>query len=510
MILDVRRAGVEERQTYQSLVSVRRDHATATHGDRAYIVYVVVLVVLTVAPSTFAAVDYLLGLWEKQIPTLEMGSLGLVTVAVVLLARMRGPVASSLADIDIVLQAPLDRAAIHGRSLVMWVVGAAVIGAVVASVLGALEHGFDLDRLSVLPIAGAATGLILYAWYLGAQYAASNARRSPWLVLVALTVVTAVAAWLGFPAATPAAWGLLIATLPISAGIRLTLAAMLFVALIVAVLAASRCVARSVPREYLRKQEWTWEATKAGAVNVNPQLISEAVAPERNYGRQLTLANLPKWLHPAAARDLLGAARRWPRMLASLVTAAVGAYLFTTAVGGVIAWLLGAVLLTVAARLSSYGLRTHAANLGRANTLERHSVVSVFAHLAVPTAVSVCGIVVGLFSAWVLGSTPTLGWLCVLLVAAIALLAQGVPAYATQLPVYLIGPIITPVGDLSPLAMSGWLMRIYVLTAAAAWALYNAATLGSVLHVAAWAVFWSALAAALSWQSLRRERASHG
>lgn len=510
MILDVRRAGVEERQTYQSLVSARRDHATASHGDRAYLVYVVVLVVLTVAPSTFAALDYLLGLWEGQIPTLGVGSLALVTVAVVLLAHVRGPVASPLADIDIVLQAPLDRAAIHGRSLVMWTVGSAVIGAVVASVLGALEHGFVLERLSVLPLAGAATGLILYACYLGAQCAASSSRRSPYLLLVAVTVVTAGAAWLGFPAASPAAWGLLLATLPISAGITSTLAAVLFIALLAAVLAASRSVARSVPREYLRKQEWSWEAAKAGAVNVNPQLVSEAVAPERNYGRGLTLASLPKWLHPAAARDLLGAARRWPRMLASLVTAAGGAFLFTTAAGGVIPWLLGAVLLTVAARSSAYGLRAHAANLGRSSTLEQHSVVSVLAHLAVPGAVSVCGIVVGLLSAWVLGSAPTLGWLCVVLVAAIALLAQGVPAYATQLPVYLIGPIITPVGDLSPLAMSGWLMRIYVLTAAAAWALYNAAALGSVLHVAAWALFWSALAAAWSLQSLRRERASHG
>lgn len=510
MILDVRRAGVEERQTYQSLMSVRRDHATASHGDRAYIVYVVVLVVLTVAPSTFAAVDYLLGLWEGQIPTLGMGSLGLMALAAVLLARVRGPVASPLPDIDIVLQTPLDRAAIHGRSLAMWTAASTIIGAVVASVLGALEHGLALERLSMLPLAGAATGLILYAWHLGAQYAASSARRSPYLLLLALTVATAGAAWLGFPAATPAAWGLLVAALPISPVIASTLTAAILVMLLVVVVAANRLVSRSVPRQYLRKQEWSWEAAKAGAVNMNPQLVSEAVAPERNYGRKLTLAKLPTWLHPATARDILGVARRWPRMLASLVTAAGGAYLFTTGGGGVISWLLGAVLLTVAARLSAYGLRAHAANLGRSSTLEQHSVVSVLAHLAVPAVVSASGITVAFLAAWLLGSTPTLGWFCVLLMAAIALLAQGVPAYATQLPVYLIGPIITPVGDLSPLAMSGWLMRIYVLTAAAAWALYNAATLGSVLHVAAWAVFWSALAAAWSWQSLRRERASHG
>lgn len=491
-------------------MSVRREHATANHGDRAYVVYIVVLVVLTVAPSTFAAIGYLLGLLEGRIPTLEMGSLGVATVALVLLARVRGPVASSLADIDIVLQAPLDRAAIHGRGLVLWTVASSVIGAVVASVFGALKHGLALEQIAVLPLAGAATGLGLYAWYLGGQYAASYARRGRYLFVLALAVVAAGAAWLGFPAANPAAWGLLVAVLPSSSAIMFTLAAALLTALLVAVLAANRAVARSVPREYLRKQEWSWEAAKAGAVTMNPQLVAEAVAPERNYGRRLTLTHLPTWLHPATARDLLGVARRWPRMLLSVIIAGGGAYLFTTDGGGVILWLLGAVLFTIAARSSAVGLRGHAANLGRSSTLERHSVGSLLAHLLVPAMVLACGSVIGLVLAWVLGSAPTLGWLYALLVAAISLLAQGVPAYSTQLPVYLVGPIITPVGDLSALAMSGWLMRIYLLTAAASWALHNAATFGSPFHVVAWGAFWSALAATWSWQSLRRERASHG
>lgn len=503
----------------RSLLLERRDRTRASYGDRAYIAYLAALVMLTVVPPAVGGLLFALReLDAAGLPASPGAAVAILTPLAVLAARLRGPVSATLPDIDLLLQSPLDRAAIHRRSRTLWLVGSALLGCG-AGIVGEVVATGGLLRpgamLSVVAWAGAAVGL--YGWYAAAQWAfASAARRGSRGIAATMVLGTGIIAIaglageaFGFPLhlANPAGWGFGAAALGVTGGLALLVATVTFAGQLVLAWVVARACALHATREYLREQAWRTRTLSEGAVSLNAQLVAEAVIRERNHVRGLHLHRLPRWLPPGAARDVVSAIRRWPRSLAVTLMAGSAAALLALAPGTPAVWAAGGILLTIAGRAATLGLRRHADNTGRATQLEPQNVASMVAHVMVPGLLVLLGAASGLVVAAVLTSLTAPVFAAILLVSVIAVAVQVVPAYAVQLPIWLMGPVITPAGDLSGLLLIAWTMRAHLSVAIATATILGPATTGSLVSVGLWGGTWLVVVALWSWRVFRREAA---
>lgn len=502
----------------RSLLLERRNRTHANYGDRAYILYLAALVTLTVMPPVIGGLVFAAReLDAAGLPVSAGPTVAVLTPLAVLAARLRGPVSATLPEIDLLLPSPLDRAAIRRRSRTLWLVGSALLGCG-AGVIGEIVATGGMPRpgavLDVLAWAG--TGVGLFGWYAAAQWAfATAARRGRRGIAATMAVGAGVVALVGLASevtpvqhlVNPAGWGFEVAALGGFDELALLVATMTVAAQVGLAWLVARACARAATREFLREQAWTARTLSEGAVTLNTQLVAEAVVRERNRVRTLPLRQLPRWLPAGAARDVLGAIRRWPRSLAAVVMAGSAAALLALAPSTPALWGVGGILLTAAGRVAALGLRRHADNTGRATQLEPQNLASVSAHVMVPGLLVFLGTTIGLIVAAALTSAPPPVVAAILLASVIAVVIQVVPAYAVQLPIWLIGPVITPAGDLSGLLLIAWTMRAHLCVAAATAMILGPAAEGSVVGVSLWGGAWLVLVALWSARVFRREAA---
>ncbi len=499
----------------RGLLEFRRLLAADNRKDRAYVTYVICLVSVMYVPTGLLVFRRLVSAWHAwPASTIVPFLAGVAAVAVLLIGGVPGPVSTSLANVDVVLTSAWDRTAFFQRRLMATALG---LGSAAAVAFAALDlqrvarSTWDPTALVIDGLSGLGFGLGLCIWWLASELVFNSRRKLFWLSACLLAILLGMFASISgidsisafAPITNPAAWASSVFRVgSVATEVAIALPALfaewtLFVIL-------SRVVPRLVNREYLYSREISRRAARQGLVTMNPRAVSEAIVHKRFYFRNLTL--IRGAVSPIVARDFLGLLRRWPRALFGILCASVGSVLVLSSWPTPVASSpIAAILMTFAAGLLSGGLKSHADNVGRDGTLEPQNVRSLAWHLVVPTvlmllATAVATVVTLRIDMTSIGRVLLLGCLAI-----VSLSIQGVSAYSNQLPYFLIGPVITPLGDISFVVMVSWLLRTYLFAALVAWISVNIELRGSWTQQLVAAFVSVIVGCGWSWMSGRRE-----
>lgn len=446
-----------------------------TQGDTAYLAYLVVLVLAMVVIPLLIGIARVLGqpevLSALQSPSSDQVVLavsGALLAAVTVVGMHRGPahlppvLVGTLASTELprsrTLLRPFATAALGLTALF------AVAGGLVATVL-VTEGTTDLTGALAFTGASACLGVIAAAAWLAGQRIGP---RHGWLLtasLLAATVLTLLVPDLAL--VTP--WGWVAEVWPPTAlGEPWALLPLVLVALV--------CAER-VPRlldrvrgPLLLRQARQWEIVSIAAYTAD---LSSALATFRSLphlGRTWrAVPGVPAILQ-YAVRDLVGAARTPVRAVSGLIFLTVGGFLSTLALAStaVPAWLL--MSLAAVATFAALGTFTdgfrHAAETRWAPTLFGHTSGQLFAlHALLPALVAVaCTLVGGALTGltgWPSASLLEPGLLAVVIVA-----VRAYDSTKGPLPLTLLAPAPSPLGDMSGLMVMAWQADALILSIA--------------------------------------------
>ena len=428
---DARRRVTELRRAWR-LRSSRRSTA-----DTAYAAYVIVVMGLFVAaPAVVLVLERLntpavLGaLSSPAAPAATTLGVGLTWALAVWIGAGYGPVTIDPALVGLWAGTDLPRRAGLRRPFLQRTAGVAAALAGAVALVGAvlLADGGVAQDAAFLVLGGAVAGVIAaVAWLVGQ----SAARHAWWIGLAVAALAVVAAAW------PPARW--------------------LAVAALAAPLAAPRLLdALRGPELLAQSVRWQSATTTARYGDLQSALGSLRALPRRGR-RWRALVRGPDAVRFAVA-DLVGAWRTTGRSVTgALALTGAGAALavaahqpFAPVLGGG-----AAVLAFLALGVFCDGLR-HAAALGARPGLFGYGPWRLFALHAVAPAVAtlVSGVLAGTIVT-ATGRSPDLLALGLVLVAVLTVRAWG--AAKGQLPVALLSPIPTPMGDLSGLNVAAWL-----------------------------------------------------
>lgn len=421
-------------------------------GDLGYRVYLTFLVLaVLVGPSLHAitvwlATPRLLALVARpDLPALLAALTGLLLWVVLMIGTVRGPVVLSPFRLHLLAGGPLPRR----QSLRRPFVTMAVLLVAVAATLGAVP-GLSLFHLGsggwATPLTGALVGALLgallaVAWLAGQ---ALSVLRLRWTVLTTLLCCgTFALAWWAGVSGPWVGW----------------------LALVLAVMVALGVVPRlleQVRGPVLAEHAWRWQsATTAGGMGDLAAAASAYRAhPRRPRPREAigVSARLPLLF---LRRDLAGAARTPGRSLLALVVLGAGvalaAWVMTTPVGS--SWVsvaLGFGLAHLALGVWSDGFR-HAVEASAAPTLygvSHQQLLGLHAVLPVVLAIGV-SMVAGL-AVVLLAAQPLLTGVLAAAGALFCVAVRMFDAAKGPLPLILLTPAPTPVGDMSGVSVALW------------------------------------------------------
>lgn len=393
------------------------------------------------------------------------------TVVLAATARVRGPVVPAQPYLMTVVGSPLARALTLRRPFLQ---STALVLAVVLALGGlylgvALVAGIPTPAEAVLFAVGVLVGgAALAVVWAGAQ---SPYRRIVVSVVTAAAVVQiavallspAVAAWI-----TPWGWsGTLWAAVHATDAVGAVLALGLLAVVTVAGTTVVPHLLRRLPFAELDAQSRRWAAVGALAASgdVRTAVDRMKTPPRRGRTRRAMRAGGP--VSGILRRDLRGLGRAPGRTAAGLVITAAAA----AAIGLVSGRGEGVQLPLAVAALALYfsvgmladGLRAFTASIGGASPYGIPPQRQARAHLLVPASFGVLAAVVGaaVATAWG-GSIAAAAWSA--LVVLFAVVMQLFAGAKGQLPVALLMPVPTPVGDLSVLGVLLWLADAIVIT----------------------------------------------
>ena len=551
------RAARADRDALRAVRAVRRargDRLSA--GDVSYRIYLaVMLAIIVVAPAVRAGILA----WASAIPETAAhpagvaAALTLSTAGLALLGSRAGPARAGLPQLDLLFTAALPRARLLGPSLGRWFaagagVGAAIGGMAAVALALAAANGLasgaslELGIIAALVGAGAALGVLgVGALLLGQR--GPRVRGGVALGLAALAAAQLAAAGRGV-GALPDPWSASAALLERAAsgpaGDALPVSLILLPALAaLAVLCGALPLATRLSRERLRAQAVNWDAASALALTGDPTAALARFGEPVRHGRRLILRPARGLGGTILRRDLLGLVRAPGRSLAGLGGMLAAGALWGSALAGggspLRAALLGAAATVVAALAAQpwcRGLVAAAAGVGSPTLLPsgpgalmaRHALLPALAAtlaLAAGTLLVCAG--VGVVAAPGAGSGPAeaagVGALLTapVLAAAVVLLRVAAALKGT-IPLRLLAPVPTPLGDVSAVNVFIWTIDgpvVALLVGAALGASWGAAlaapqVAGPVL--AASGVSLVLLAALIGWSAsrLRPSRPSGG
>lgn len=462
-----------------------------TQGDTAYLAYLVVLVLAMVVIPFLIGVARILARPEilpaLQSPSSEQVVLavsGVLLAAVTVVGMHRGPAHLPPVLVGTLAATDLPRSRTLLRPFATAATGLTVLftvaGGVVATVL-ATEGTTDVMGALAFTGASACLGVIAAAAWLAGQRVGP---RHGWLLTASVLAATVLTLW--FPAlALITPWGWVAEVWPpTTMGEPWALLPLALVALV--------CIER-VPRlldrvrgPLLLRQSRQWEIVGIAAYTGD---LSSALATFRSVphlGRTWRAVPGVQAIVQYAVRDLVGAARTPVRAVSGLIFLTVGGFLSAVALAGTAlpAWLL--MSLAAVATFAALGTLTdgfrHAAETRSAPTLFGHTSGQLFVlHALLPTVLAVaCALLGGVIAG--LTGWPSAGLTGAGLLAALVVAVRAYDSTKGPLPLTLLTPAPSPLGDLSGLMVMVWQADALILAIALGVGLaYLVATAGLLL-----------------------------
>lgn len=438
-------------------------------SDIAYAVYVGVLVALIVGVPVVRAI--VLGLttasartvlFASSTPVIVAALAGALFIAVLLAGRTRGPVVSDpfRAWMSTAVDIP-GRITLRG-SFVRSATGAALALVAIAAVTGlGLWIGGGVSGVAVL---GFVAAVLLYAVVIAAAWLAGQALSSRTLWTAACGIAVLLPVSLVLPAVLPfTPWGWVGALWPVHAGAA---SAQPFLVPLIALTVAATLCALLVPRLLDRIapamalwQATRWQAAVTLARTGDASATLGALQGTRARGRGIHLTLSGRFPSPWLIRDAGVALRRPARSVAGFIALVIaGALMSLGAQGGAdgtATALGGALLLFFATSAFCEGLRAAADAAGRAPLFGVAVRTDAALHAVFPLVVTGIGATFGALVALPLGgTTATLGW--TIAVAVCIVIIRAMDAAKGPLPIELLMPVPTPMGDVSVVIVLLW------------------------------------------------------
>ncbi|EYT56393.1 hypothetical protein H490_0102055 [Leucobacter sp. UCD-THU] len=538
------------RATLRAIRGVLRRRADRVDaGEMAFRVYAaIMLVIIVVAPVVRVALLWL----QHELPQSAAagdGTVGLVAAALtavtallVLAGAQFGPARADLPQVDLLLTAPVPRWRLLGGPLARGLVLGAFAGAVAAGIVvaaRAMRAEFDPGLAVALPLAGAAVGLLAAVAPLLGQLG-RRTRAGAAAVLAALVCAQLLGA---------AAWSAPIDPWSCAARLLVDGAAspLLALAPMGCAIAAAACAPLLASRlrwEDLRAQALRWDTVQTLVVAGDPSAGLARLGSPVRWGRRLRLQPRGGFTASIVQRDLLGIARTPGRSLVGLggVLGAGSMWAAALGSGGAVdrfaavsptgdgllpfgsAALWGAAALLLAYLSSSAwcrGLAAAAQATGSPSLLPASPAGLMARHLFAPVGLAVIAMVAGAIGGEAIrsllgsgaggGAGDGTAWavLSAALVGCAAVALRAVAALKGTIPMRLLAPVPTPVGDASGINVLLWTLdgpiaSVFVGAGLAlVWALAQG---GGIPPITALVVSGVGLAAVLLWARVRLGR----
>lgn len=468
----------QDRQYLSNARTVLRGRAgRPTAANAVYKTYEIFLLALIVIFPLARAI--VVGLAVPEVAVVVAGSLTLksmtptllvLTIAVVVLGRIRGPVVLSAAYLDLVVASPLSRSVTLRQGF-----GRGRLGFVLLALFGAsllIGGAFFAGPIDVLGAGLFLVATVVSAWQISLLWLVGQltlpVRRATILVLLvllgvilliaAIPTVSGIVAWLGPWGWVSQVWQAVHGGINFSTWIA-------FTALVLGIGAIrwTRRLLTSLSYDDLKSQTQRWGTivmlTSSGDVR---SAMNKLKAFPRN-GRRWRFSFSRSPLLAIVLRDLIGLARFPVRVvfwsMMSVASGALLAYTFLPTSAGLLLAVIAPVVMYFAIGSWAEGLRFHASTIGTSSSSGISPGRQSLMHLIVPTVTAGLLIVSG---ALLISSTiPMLDvgvivlWTVVMVAFLVAM--QSFSAFKGMLPIELFTPIPTPFGDLSLLNVTFWL-----------------------------------------------------
>lgn len=480
------RADAAALRAVRAVRRARGDRLSA--GDVSYRIYLVImLTIIVVAPAVrtlvLGAAPVLPDLVQR--PGALAALFTAATAGVVFLGGRGGPARAGLPQLDLLFPTPIARWRLVAPPVVRWLIAGAALGVLLGGVwaiAAALRGPVPTEVLAAVVVAGLCLGVLFVGALLGGQVG-TRART----VLAGTLAVLVVAQLLWRPLYDP--WSAVARVLELSvlpgvgpsgaAEVVAVHAPSLLAALATPVAAALVVVCGAVPlaarlpRELLREQAVNWDAASALALTGDPTAALARFGAPVTLGRRFRLRPSSRLWGMLFRRDVLGLIRAPGRSLAAAVGTAFAGALWAVAVqsgaglGG--AALMGAVAVAVGS-LSVQpwcrGMVTAAGGAGSPALLPLSPGALIAAHALTPLVASTLAVAGGAaaaisFTTLGLGAwqTTSSGFLAVWsapVLAAVLVLLRAAAALKGTIPLRLLAPVPTPMGDVSAMNVFIW------------------------------------------------------
>lgn len=445
----------------------KRTAATSAPSDRAYVLYLTALVsIVVVAPAVSAVWAFLRSDPVRQVfgstsaQDVLAGAVLIFWIAALTAGRVRGPAA-----LPSFLAYALGYSKLTGwqafgavtvRAIALLACGVTVLS---AGVYFAAAEVAEASSSGVLQFAaaGAAVGIVG-----GSLWLLTEARPSATTPMVLALIVT----WLG-----GLVWSPLALVLPWEwfghvwvSGSWLHLLP-LVVAAIVAAIAVPGIIAKLTTEQVIwQAQAWSTAVTHTATFDLSSLVELYRALPSRF--RQLSaLPAHPSMVLTFMRRDILGAVRGPGRLIVGVLQMTAGVLVQVAWLESVAAGVLGALLMVIGVGALTDGLR-HAADVVAATGSPMYGISNsalIGLHVLAPTVALVAPTSVGVLMA-VISGDPARALGMVLLVP---LLLASIVAHLLRgdLPVALLTPVESPMGDLSSIIRLLWALELPVLVA---------------------------------------------
>lgn len=472
--------------------AVRRARGdTLSAGDVSYRIYLaIMLTIIVVAPavrtSVLGAAPVLPDLVQQ--PGALAALLTATTAGVVFLGGRGGPARAGLPQLDLLFPTPIARWRLLAPPVVRWLLAGAALGAVLGGVwaIAALLRGpLPWAVLVSVVLAGMCVGVVLVGALLVGQVGLRTRA-----VLAAVLAVLAAAQLIWGPLGDPWSGASRVLELSVPAGTAsgaaggvvevsavhmpsLLRALVMPVAAALVVVCGAVPLAARLPRELLREQSVNWDAASALALTGDPTAALARFGAPVTMGRRLRLRPSARLWGMLLRRDLLGLVRAPGRSLAAAIGVASAGVLWAVAVqsgaglGG--AALMGAVAVAVGSfsvQPWCRGMVTAAGGAGSPALLPLSPGALIAAHALTPLLASTLAVAGGAaaaisFATLGLGGWQTTpdGFLAVWSApgfAAVLVLLRAAAALKGTIPLRLLAPVPTPMGDVSAMNVFIW------------------------------------------------------
>lgn len=469
---------LEDRLALNEVRSIlKRRTGLPTTGDSAYNIYVALLVVLIVVFPI--ARTMMIGLAMPEIATVSAVALTaapmtimllLATLGLVLVGAIRGPVVPSIPFIDMVVASPMARAIVVTRSfrrdrtiLVVLATGGAAV------LVGGAAFAGPIDLAgTILFFCATAVGawLLSLLWLIG-QLSTSLRRTAIRALCVALLVSVTlsllpgggdVLEWFG-------PWGWASQTWSaVREGIgRSSAIAGLLLVLSLFIMRFTVSLLDALSYDDLASQARRWGTIAVLAMSGDIKSAANKLKAVPRRGRHWRVIFSPNPVIAIFTRDIVGVLRFPARSacfaLATVAAGALLAYSLTSPSGGVLFAYAAPVVLYFAVGGWAEGLRFHASMIGSSSPFALGAPLQAALHALLPATVSTALAPVGALLALVMVpySQPMMALGYVVAMVLFVVVLQAFSAFKGPMPIELLTPVPTALGDLSFLNVAFWL-----------------------------------------------------